>query len=176
ASWDDPEKQARDLTTDEVHRSVADFVDGARRAERAGFDGVEVHGAHGYLICQFLDGRKNHREDGYGGSLEGRARMLFEVLRGIRAATGPDFQLGVRLPPRGNGIELDEGVTVAGWVLESGLVDYVDMSLWDAFAVVDEAGEDLLIDRFTSLPRRDAALGVAGKVRSAEQARWCLAK
>ncbi|WP_068257494.1 oxidoreductase, partial [Janibacter corallicola] len=150
--------------------------DAARRAERAGFDGVEVHGAHGYLICQFLDGRKNHREDGYGGSLEGRARMLFEVLRGIRAATGPDFQLGVRLTPRGNGIELDEGVSVAGWVLDSGLVDYVDMSLWDAFAVVDDAGGDLLIDRFTSLPRGDAALGVAGKVRSAEQARWCLAK
>ncbi len=173
APWDDPKNDARALTTDEVRQSVEDFVVAAERAARAGFDGVEVHGAHGYLICQFLDGRHNQRTDGYGGSLEDRARMLFEVLRGIRERTGPDFQVGVRLTPQGNGIVLDEGVTVAGWVLESGLVDYVDMSLWDAFMTVGE-GEDLLIDQFTRLPRGDVRLGVAGKIRTAAQARWCL--
>lgn len=173
APWDDPDKNTRALTTDEVRQAVEDFVVAAQRAERAGFDGVEVHGAHGYLICQFLDGRHNRRTDGYGGSLEDRARMLFEVLRGIRERTGPDFQVGIRLTPQGNGIVRDEGVTVAGWVLDSGLVDYVDMSLWDAFATVGE-GEDLLIDQFTRLPRGAVRLGVAGKIRTVKQAQWCL--
>ena len=173
APWDDPEKNTRALSTAEVQQSVEDFVVAAQRAERAGFDGVEVHGAHGYLICQFLDGRNNHRTDGYGGSLEDRSRMLFEVLRGVRERTGSDFQVGVRLTPQGAGIELAEGVTVAGWVLASGLVDYVDMSLWDAFATVGE-GESLLIDEFTRLPRGETRLGVAGKIRTATQARWCM--
>ncbi|WP_435198192.1 NADH:flavin oxidoreductase [Janibacter sp. GS2] len=173
APWADPDRGTVALSTAEVQRAVADFVAGAVRAQRAGFDGVEVHGAHGYLICQFLDGRHNDRTDGYGGSLEDRARMLFEVLRGIREATGPDFQVGVRLTPQGNGIVLDEGVIVAGWVLDSDLVDYVDMSLWDAFATVGE-GEDLLIDQFTRLPRGRTRLGVAGRIRTAEQAQWCL--
>lgn len=174
APWDEPDKDARALTTAEVQQVVEDFVVAAQRAERAGFDGVEVHGAHGYLICQFLDGRHNQRTDGYGGSLEDRSRMLFEVLRGVRERTGPDFQVGVRLTPQGNGIVLDEGVTVARWVLESGLVDYVDMSLWDAFATVDDGS--LLIDAFTGLERGDTRLGVAGKIRSVEQAEWCLAQ
>lgn len=173
APWDDAEKNTRALSTAEVQQAVEDFVVGAQRAERAGFDGVEVHGAHGYLLCQFLDGRHNHRTDGYGGSLEDRSRMLFEVLRGIRERTGAHFQVGIRLTPQGNGIVLDEGVTVAGWVLDSGLVDYVDMSLWDAFATAGE-GEDLLIDQFTRLPRGETQLGVAGKIRTVEQARWCL--
>lgn len=173
APWADADKNTRALSTGEVQQSVEDFVVAAERAERAGFDGVEVHGAHGYLICQFLDGRHNHREDGYGGSLEDRSRMLFEVLRGIRERTRTDFQVGIRLTPQGNGIVLDEGVTVAGWVLDSGLVDYVDMSLWDAFMTVGE-GEDLLIDAFTGLDRGTTRLGVAGKIRSAAQASWCL--
>lgn len=173
APWDDPEKNTRALTTAEVEQAVEDFVVAAQRAERAGFDGVEVHGAHGYLLTQFLDGRHNDRTDGYGGSLEDRSRVLLDVLRGVREGTRADFQVGVRLTPRGNGVVLDEGVTVAQWVLESGLVDYVDMSLWDAFATVDEGGS-LLIDQFTRVPRGATRLGVAGKIRTAEQARWCM--
>lgn len=175
APWDDPDKDTRALSTGEVQQAVEDFVVAAERAERAGFDGVEVHGAHGYLICQFLDGRHNQRTDGYGGSLEDRSRMLFEVLRGVRERTGPDFQVGLRLTPQGNGIVLDESVAVARQVLESGLVDYLDMSLWDAFMTVDEEGS-LLIDAFVGLERGGTRLGVAGRIRSAQQARWCLSK
>lgn len=173
APWDDPERNTRALTTAEVEQAVEDFVLAAQRAERAGFDGVEVHGAHGYLITQFLDGRHNTRTDGYGGSLEDRSRVLFDVLRGVRESTGADFQVGVRLTPQGNGVVLDEGVTVAQRVLDSGLVDYVDMSLWDAFATVDDTGS-LLIDQFTDLQRGATRMGVAGKIRTTEQARWCL--
>ncbi|MBA4086031.1 MAG: NADH:flavin oxidoreductase [Kytococcus sp.] len=175
APWDDPDKDTRALSTGEVQQAVEDFVVAAERAERAGFDGVEVHGAHGYLICQFLDGRHNQRTDGYGGSLEDRSRMLFEVLRGIRERTRADFQVGLRLTPQGNGIVLDEGVAVAQRVLDSGLVDYLDMSLWDAFMTVDEEGS-LLIDAFVGLGRGGTRLGVAGRIRSAQQARWCMSK
>ena len=173
APWDDAGKNTRALTTAEVEQVVEDFVVAAGRAERAGFDGVEVHGAHGYLLTQFLDGRHNDRTDGYGGSLEDRSRVLLDVLRGVREGTREDFQVGVRLTPQGNGVVLDEGVTVARWVLDSGLVDYVDMSLWDAFATVGD-GDSLLIDQFTRLPRGAVRLGVAGKIRTAEQARWCM--
>ena len=175
APWADPAKRAEELTTEQVEEVVADFVAGARRAEKAGFDGVEVHGAHGYLLCQFLDARSNHRTDRYGGSLENRTRVFHEVLEGIRGATGPDFQLGIRLTPEGNGITLPEGREVARDLLSTGLLDYLDMSLWDVYARPrGEGHEGLLIEHFVDLPRHGAALGVAGKVRTAADARWAL--
>ncbi|MBZ5734718.1 NADH:flavin oxidoreductase [Nocardioides sp. TRM66260-LWL] len=180
APWADPAKRTEALTTEQVEQVVADFVAGAVRAERAGFDGVELHGAHGYLLCQFLDARHNHRTDRYGGSLENRLRIFHEVLDGIRAATGPDFQLGLRLTPEGNGIVLPEGRAIARELLATGHLDYLDMSLWDVFAsprgseVVAGHEGDLLIDHFTDLPRHGAALGVAGRIRSAADARWAL--
>lgn len=175
--WDEPGKQAVALTTSEVEQVVADFTAAAVRAERAGFDGVELHGAHGYLLGQFLDARHNHREDRYGGSLDDRVRVVLETMESIRSATGPDFQLGLRLTPEGNGITLPEGREVARRVLASGLLDYLDMSLWDVFMTPrGEGHEGLLIDHFTDLPRHGAALGVTGRVLSAADARWCLEK
>lgn len=173
--WDQPDKDAVALTTSGVERVVEEFVQAAVRAERAGFDGVEVHGAHGYLIGQFLDARSNHREDRYGGDFDNRVRMLLEVVEGIRQSTGPDFQLGLRLTPEGNGITLPEGREAARRVLATGHLDYLDMSLWDVYMVPrGEGHEGLLIEHFTDLPRHGAALGVAGRVFSAADARWCL--
>ena len=98
-----------------------------------------------------------------------------EVLAGIRAATGPDFCVGVRLTPEGGGIALPEGREVAREVLASGLVDYLDMSLWDVFAAPRTPGsEGLLIEHFTDLPRGEARLGVAGKILTASDVAWCL--
>lgn len=176
--WDDEKTNSVAMTTDEVQASVSDFVAAAVRAEQAGIDGVEVHGAHGYLVCQFLDGRSNLRTDQYGGSLENRSRFLMEILSGIREATGPEFQLGLRLTPEGNGVVLAEGVEVAEQVLGSGLLDYLDMSLWDVFMQPrGETGDDrLLIEHYTSLERGDTRLGVAGKVLSTADADWCLEK
>jgi 2,4-dienoyl-CoA reductase-like NADH-dependent reductase (Old Yellow Enzyme family) len=74
---DDVETGAQAMTHDEVRRSIEAFVVAARRADRAGFDGVELHGAHGYLICEFLSPEINRRADDYGGPLENRARFLF---------------------------------------------------------------------------------------------------
>ena len=78
----------------------------ALRAREAGFDGVELHGAHSYLLGQFLDPRSNHRTDGHGGDLEGRMRLLLETIDAVRSATGPEFQLGLRLTPEGFGIQI----------------------------------------------------------------------
>jgi 2,4-dienoyl-CoA reductase-like NADH-dependent reductase (Old Yellow Enzyme family) len=172
--WDAPEKDAVAMTTDEVHRMVEDFVAAAVLAERAGFDGVQLHGAHGYLLGQFLDGRHNHRTDGYGGSLADRQRALTEVLEGVRAATGPDFQLGLRLTPEGFGIPLEEGVETARTFLASGLLDHLDLSLWDVRMRPRGGAEGLLVEHVADLPRGATRLGVAGGVVSTEDAQWCL--
>jgi N-ethylmaleimide reductase len=86
------------LTLEEIPGIVATFAQGAKNAMAAGFDGVEVHGANGYLIDQFLRDGANQRTDGYGGSMENRARFLFEVLTAVTAAIGAD-RVGLRLSP-----------------------------------------------------------------------------
>lgn len=174
--WDDPESGARAVRFDEIDLLVAEFVAAARRAEAAGFHGVEVHGGHGYLIAQFLDGEKNRRTDGYGGTLDGRARFLFEVLSGIRSAVGTGFQVGLRLSPERYGMMLPEAKYLAERVLASDLIDYLDMSLWDVFKTPVETEGDgrTLLDHFAELERGTARLGVAGKVLSARDAQRCL--
>ena len=86
------------LAVDEIAAIVAAFAQGAKNAIAAGFDGVEVHGANGYLIDQFLRDTPNQRTDGYGGTLEKRARFLFEVLTAVTTAIGAD-KVGLRLSP-----------------------------------------------------------------------------
>ena len=83
---DDEETGARALSTGEVGALVEDFILAAKRAEAAGFDGVEVHGAHGYSLSQFLSPEINRREDEYGGDLPNRARLLCEVIRACSPA------------------------------------------------------------------------------------------
>ncbi|MEZ0340131.1 NADH:flavin oxidoreductase [Mycobacterium sp. pV006] len=176
--WDDPRRGATALTTAGVEQVVQDFVEAAVRAEKAGFDGAEIHGAHGYLLAQFLDGRNNQRTDRYGGSRENRFRVIHEIVAGIRAATSADFQLGLRLSPERYGIVLDESRALAEEVLASGLLDYLDLSLWDVFKEPHEPGYtgDQLIDLFTDLPRGDTRVGVAGKIFTGATARECLSR
>jgi N-ethylmaleimide reductase len=88
----------RALETDEIPGIVAQYRRAAERAKAAGFDGVEIHGANGYLIDQFLQDGSNHRSDQYGGSIENRARFLFEVLDAVTAVWGAD-RVGVRVGP-----------------------------------------------------------------------------
>ncbi|MCF8587300.1 NADH:flavin oxidoreductase [Gordonia liuliyuniae] len=175
APWDDVDKGATALSTEGVEEAVQDFIDSAIRAETAGFDGVEVHGAHGYLIGQFLDARRNDRTDRYGGSASNRFRIVHEVVAGIRQATSPDFQLGLRLSPERYGVALDEARALAREVLASGDLDYLDMSMWDVFKQPhEERHHGRLIDYFTDLPRGRTRLGVAGKILDGAGARQCL--
>jgi 2,4-dienoyl-CoA reductase-like NADH-dependent reductase (Old Yellow Enzyme family) len=176
APFDDLDTGATAMSGDEVEQMIGDYVAAAVRAEQAGFDGVEVHGAHGFLLAQFLD-RRNQRRDDFGGSLQHRMRVLVEVLSGIRAATGDGFQVGVRLSPEATGSPLDEGQEVARQILNGGVVDFVDMSLRDVFANPHGGGVGgLLIDAFTTLPRGGTVLSVAGRILSASDAAWCLAR
>ena len=176
APWDDAETGARALATADVQQLVQDFIQAARRAEQAGFDGVELHGAHGYLLAQFLDGAHNQRSDAYGGSMANRSRILFELIAGVRAATGPGFQLGLRLSPERFGITMPESLALARQVLDGGQLDYLDMSLWDCFKPPLDPGyaDKPLIAHFAALPRGATRLGVAGKIMDAATARRCL--
>jgi 2,4-dienoyl-CoA reductase-like NADH-dependent reductase (Old Yellow Enzyme family) len=159
---------ARALTTEEVQQLGADFVAAAVRAERAGFDGVEVHGAHGYVLTQFLSAETNRRTDAYGGSPENRARLLLEVLAGIRAACGPDFSLGLRLSVERFGLRTLEMHELAAELFGRGELDYLDLSLWDVTkSSVDEDARRLpLLELFAELPRGEVRLAAAGKVRT----------
>ena len=85
---DDESTGARELTHAEVEQLIADFVAAAVRCDKAGFDGVEIHGAHGYIICQFLSSDINKRTDEFGGSLENRARVLMRIVDGVREQNG----------------------------------------------------------------------------------------
>ena len=169
---DDPDTGARGLTSAEVEQLRDDFIAAAKRAETAGFDGVEVHGAHGYVLAQFLSADINHRTDGYGGSLENRARIIFEIIDGIRSACRPDFQIGLRLSPERFGLKLAEIRDVAAEVLQQGKIDYLDMSLWDVAKepVEEEHKGRSLMSYFTDLPRGNVRLGAAGKIMTAQAA------
>lgn len=174
--WDDVETGARALTTAEVEQLIEDFITAAVRAERAGFHGVELHGAHGYLLAQFLDGELNQRSDAFGGSFDNRCRVLHTIIDGVRARTGPAFQLGLRLSPERFGITMPESLALATQVLADGKLDYLDMSLWDCFKPpIDAAYADRpLIDHFAALPRGSTRLGVAGKIMDTATAQRCL--
>ena len=92
---------AQAMTTEEIHDTVEKFAAGARRAKAAGLDGVELHGANGYLITQFLSSGINDRTDEYGGSVENRARFVLEIVRAIRREVGQDFHLQMKI----NGVD-----------------------------------------------------------------------
>lgn len=85
-------------TEEELHTVAANFATAAKQCMAAGCDGVQVHAAHGFLINSFLSPKRNQRNDSYGGSIQGRARLLLEVCGTIRKAVGPGFAVGVKLP------------------------------------------------------------------------------
>lgn len=87
----------RAMTEDDIQDVIARFATSARLAEKAGFTGVQIHGAHGYLLSQFLSPLSNHRTDRWGGSLENRARLLLEVINAVRASVSPSFCVAVKL-------------------------------------------------------------------------------
>ena len=125
-----PANGARELGIEEIDGIVDAFREAAARAASAGFNAVEVHGSHGFLLCEFTSPLANQRKDGYGGSLENRARLPLEVVGSVRDEIGPDMQLWYRLgaddrTPGGN--TLDDGVRI-GRMLASQGVDVLDVS------------------------------------------------
>lgn len=164
------EFDARALTLTEVHRLRDDFIKAAVRSKKSGYDGVEVHGAHGYILTQFLSADINHRTDEYGGSLENRSRLMIEIVDGIRDACGDDFMVGIRLSPERFGMNLLEVKQLAERLIVEGNIDFLDISLWDCFKLPeDEKYQDkTLIAHFTELNRENVKLTVAGKIAAAQ--------
>ena len=124
----------REATLEDIERTIAAFAAAARRCAEAGFDGVEIHGAHGYLITQFLGTISNTRTDEWGGSLENRARFVRRIVAATREATPEGFLIGVRISPEvpDQGVDLDDALTLASWLTSDG-VDFVHVSNWDSF-------------------------------------------
>lgn len=158
------------LTLSQVEQVVEDFVVAARRAERAGFDGIELHGAHGYLIGEFLSPVINRRTDRYGGSFENRARLLQELISGVRQSCGSQFNLGVRLSGELFDLRLAEMKELAQDLMLGGQIEYLDMSLLDVFKQPKEPEHQgkTILEHFTSLERGGTRLGAAGMLWDGE--------
>lgn len=105
------ELSSRALTIEEIHSIQAEFINAAIRAKKADFDGIELHGAHGYLLSQFFSPLINKRTDNYGGSITNRVRVASEIIAGIRGNLGDNFIIGVRIG--GNEPDLEQGREVA---------------------------------------------------------------
>ena len=131
----------------------------------------------GYILTQFLSADINHRIDEYGGSIENRARILFEIVEGIRKACGPDFLIGVRLSPERFGMDLTEIKIVYERLILEGNIDFLDISLWDVFKMPEDAQyqEKSLLAHFTELERGKVKLTVAGKIRNGQDVAKVLA-
>jgi 2,4-dienoyl-CoA reductase-like NADH-dependent reductase (Old Yellow Enzyme family) len=130
----------RALSLTEIEQIIADFANASLRAYKAGFNGVEIHGANGYLITQFLHAQNNFRNDQYGGSLENRARFARQVVQACRAMVPGDFVIGFRLSPEGNGLDIDENLQIARWLQQDG-IDYLHLSSLDAGKNADKYPE-----------------------------------
>lgn len=173
---DDEETGARAMSRDEIEETIEAFVRAAERVEQAGFHGAEIHGAHSYLLCQFLSPQTNRREDEFGGSPRNRERIVDRIIDGIRERCGSEFVLGLRISPERYGIVLDEARAAAQrWMLE-GKLDFLDVSLWDYTKEAESEAHRgrSLLSYFAELERGQTRLGVAGKIMGTGDAQACL--
>jgi len=176
--------QPRELATEEVRFLVEQYAEGARRAKEAGFDAVEFHGAHGYLICQFFSARSNRRTDEYGGDVARRARFGIEILQRTREKVGPDFPLLFRISADEHlegGLTTAETTVIAKLLQEAG-ADAIDVSA-GAYGSAEWTSQPMLmplaclaphaaeIKRAVSVP-----VIVAGRINSAKVAERVLAE
>ncbi|TYA52319.1 NADH:flavin oxidoreductase [Formosa maritima] len=166
---DNEETNSRGLTLDEVKQLRDDFISAAIRAKKCGYNGVEVHGAHGYILTQFLSSEINKRKDEYGGLLANRSRLLFEIVDAIRETCGDHFLLGVRLSPERFGMDIEEIKWVCQKLIDDGAIDFLDISLWDSFKMPHEKKyqKTSLLEHFKSLDFKKVKWTVAGKINNA---------
>src|ERR1700739_3224632 len=175
-----PVKQVREGTKSDIEHAIADFTNAARRAYKAGFDGVELHAAHGYLFHQFLSIATNKRKDDWGGVLENRFRLLREVVQSIRRELPSTFIIGVRLSPEDHGtfkgIDFDESLATAQLLADES-VDYIHVSAWEALKKPEKykEGDKTIISYFREALPEYVNLMIAGEIWSTEDAEKCLA-
>jgi 2,4-dienoyl-CoA reductase-like NADH-dependent reductase (Old Yellow Enzyme family) len=123
-------KKPRAMTEQEIHDVITAFATSARLAKEAGFQGVQIHSAHGYLVNQFLSPRHNQRNDNWGGTAEKRQRFALEVFKAIRETVGPDFPVGIKLNSADfmkDGLSEEESMAVVKALTEAG-IDLIEVS------------------------------------------------
>ena len=166
-----------ELKDSDISELIEAFIRAAQRAYEAGLHGVELHAAHNFLLCNFLNPNLNRRTDQWGGSVQNRSRFLIEIVRGIRARMPRQFLIGVRLSPESYanvvGIELDNQLAVTH-LLAAEDIDYVHYSMGDTFKSVNgQVGVDLLTELSRAIPD-DIPMMVAGNIRDARGAKLAL--
>ena len=166
----------REMSDDEIHSMIESFTQSALRCQKAGFHGVELHGAHTYLICQFLGSKTNRRTDDWGGDIHSRSKFLREIIRSIRKNTDPNFLIAVRISPiiEKAGVYLDDSLELAR-ILCGMEIDMLHISCWDVFQPVD--GDELgpsLTKRFREVMRNNIPLISTGAVWTSRDAKWLM--
>jgi 2,4-dienoyl-CoA reductase-like NADH-dependent reductase (Old Yellow Enzyme family) len=124
------EAPLQEMTLEDIKATVEAFGNAAIRACEAGFDGIQIHAAHSYLLSQFLSPAFNHRRDDYGGPIENRARILLEVVETIRRRVGKDYPLLIKMNSRDfleNGLELEDSIQAGAMLKEAG-IDAIEVS------------------------------------------------
>lgn len=169
----------RAMSKGQIDEIVAAFAAAARLCKAAGLDGVEVHGAHGYLIQQFLSRNANRREDDYGGDLPNRMRFLLEVMRAVRAeVAGPGFAVGIRLATdlTDGGVTVADNQAVVAALEAEGLADFINISLGNYHTFPKMIGgmhEPVGYELDTAVPigeRARVPVIVTGRFRTLEEA------
>lgn len=174
------EIEVREGTSEEIEQTIEDFVHAAERAYKAGFDGVELHGAHGYLLHQFLSTATNQRTDGWGGSFENRTRMLRTILQKAKARLPKEFLIGVRLSPEEKynflGIDFDDTLRLVKLLAEDG-ADFIHVSPWDSFKKPEKYpdGNKTVVEYFREAVPADVPVMVAGLIWTGADAEKAIA-
>ena len=162
----------------DLARLIDDFATAALRCEKAGFAGVEMHGAHGYVLGQFLSAN-NDRTDAWGGSFENRARLMIEATRAVRARVKPSFVVGVRISPedfgQAKGLDLDENLAL-GKMLAAEAVDYVHISAWNLTRNTKKRPDAHVVTLFREALPREVLVVACGSVWTLADAEAAFAK
>jgi 2,4-dienoyl-CoA reductase (NADPH2) len=170
-----------EMTTADLEMIVRGFGRSAENFRDGGFDGIEIHAAHGYLVSQFLSPDSNHRTDAYGGDLDGRMRMLVEIVEEIRSRCGADYPLGVRVTGDDyveGGLTLDDTRAIVARLQQRARVDYISLTTgMRSYYVKDTTfPEGFALDLAQTLKRDlDVPLVVAGRIRHPATAERALA-
>lgn len=164
-------------TEADLERIIGAFGQAARRVQDAGFDAIELHGAHGYVLSQFLSTVYNQRTDRWGGSLENRARLIREVTRSVKKHA-PKVVLGVRISPedfgQAKGLDLDESIQVAKWLVEDGM-EILHLSLWMVTRNSTKRPDEHTVPMFRAAVGPEVRIVTAGKVWTKEDGEGQLA-
>ena len=184
-------QESKALTIDQIHELIEAVARAAKRAQEAGFDGVQFHGAHGYLASKLLSPHFNTRTDEYGGSLENRARFLLEAIAAMRKSVGPDYPIWVKLNcadfMKDGSLTFEESKQVMTWLAEEG-VDAIEVSGGNTSSLprkgpiraIKRTKEPMYFKNYAaeaaSLLKGKIDIGVVGGFRSAEEMEQALSE